>query len=111
MPREVSCACYDPQATPNTQRVLPASTERVKYCRSSYEAGRGAQALVLTKWEESLHLDLVPVRALVEAPSAIDGRNCLHPAVRHHAGFEYLNMGSEGTAAAGVGISSGTKIA
>ena len=96
---------------PHTQRVLPASTERVKYCRSTYEAGRVAQALLLTKWEEFLHLDRLRMRAFVETPTAIDGRNCLDPAFMHRAGFEYLNVGSEGTAAAGVDISPGTTIA
>ena len=103
---------YDPQAMPNTRRVLPASTERITYCPSAYEAGRGAQALLLlTEWEEFLHLDLARMRALMEVPTLIDGRNCLDPIIVREAGFEYLGMGREGTASAGVRISPGTEMA
>jgi UDPglucose 6-dehydrogenase len=99
---------YDPQAMPNTQRVLPASTERITYCPSADEAGRGAQALLLlTEWEEFRRLDLLRLRDLMEVPILVDGRNFIDPAVVRAAGFEYISMGRDGTGSAGLRASPG----
>ena len=85
---------YDPQAMPNTQRVFPASTERLTYCSSAYEAARGAQALLLlTEWEEFRQLDLLRVRELMEVPVLVDGRNLFDPDAVRKAGFEYVSHG------------------
>jgi UDPglucose 6-dehydrogenase len=103
---------YDPQAMPNTQRVLPASTQRITYCESAYEAGRGAQALLLlTEWEEFRQLDLARMRALVDSPILIDGRNCLDPAAVRQAGWEYVGIGRDGSAFRGLHAQPGTVIA
>jgi UDPglucose 6-dehydrogenase len=89
---------YDPQAMPNAQRVLPASTERLTYCPSAYEAARGAHALLLlTEWEEFRQLDLLRVRDLMEVPVLVDGRNLFDPDAVRQAGFEYVGMGRGGT--------------
>jgi UDPglucose 6-dehydrogenase len=95
---------YDPQAMPNTQHVFPASTERLTYCPSAYEAARGAQALLLlTEWEEFRQLDLPHVRELMEMPVLVDGRNLFDPQAVRQAGFEYICIGREGAAPNGPG--------
>ena len=103
---------YDPQAMPNTQQVFPASTERITYCPSAYEAARGAQALlVLTEWEEFCQLDLAKVRDLMEVPIMVDGRNLFNPATVRQAGFEYFSMGRDGAGSSGLAARSGTTAA
>ena len=58
-----SVRLYDPEAMPNTQRELPEEPGRVTYCKSAYEAARGAHALlVLTEWDEFRKLDLNQIR-------------------------------------------------
>ena len=87
---------YDPQAMPNTQRVFPASKERLTYCSSAYEAACGTQALLLlTEWEEFRQLDLVRVRDLMEVPVLVDGRNLFDPDAVRKAGFEYISLGRD----------------
>lgn len=100
---------YDPQAIPNTQQVFPASTERLTYCPSAYEAAHGAQALLLlTEWEEFRQLDLLRLRGLMEVPVLVDGRNLFDPDAVRKAGFEYVCMGREGTGPAGFPAKPGT---
>ena len=83
--------------------MFPASTERLTYCSSAYEAARGAQALLLlTEWEEFRQLDLLRVRDLMEVPILVDGRNLFDPDTVRKAGFEYVSMGRDGAAPAGV---------
>ena len=100
---------YDPQAIPNTQQVFPASTERLTYCPSAYEAAHGAQALLLlTEWEEFRQLDLLRLRGLMEVPVLVDGRNLFDPDAVRKAGFEYVCMGREGTGPTGFPAKPGT---
>ena len=100
---------YDPQAMPNTQQVFPASTERLTYCPSAYEAAHGAQALLLlTEWEEFRQLDLLRLRGLMEVPVLVDGRNLFDPDAVRKAGFEYVSMGREGTGPTGFPAKPGT---
>ncbi len=87
---------YDPQAMASTRGVIPESGQ-VMYCTSSYEAARGAHALLLiTEWEEFRQLDLVRLRDLMEVPVLVDGRNLYDPAAACEAGFEYLSIGRDG---------------
>jgi len=93
---------YDPEAMPNTQQVFPASTERLTYCPSAYEAARGAQALLLlTEWEEFRQLDFLRLREVMEVPVLVDGRNLFDPDAVRKAGFEYVGMGREGSGLVG----------
>ena len=85
---------YDPEAMPSTRAVFPERLGKLTYCTSAYEAVRGAHAaLVLTEWDEFLHLDLRRVRDLMDVPILLDGRN-LYDAdtVRRH-GIEYFCIG------------------
>ncbi len=85
---------YDPQAMPNTQRLLPEEPGRLTYCSGPYEAARGADALLLlTEWHEFRELDWVRLRDLMALPVLIDGRNDLDLEQVRQAGFEYVGMG------------------
>ncbi|HUI40781.1 MAG TPA: UDP-glucose/GDP-mannose dehydrogenase family protein [Terriglobia bacterium] len=89
-----SVRLYDPEAMPSAQQVFPESTGQVEYCRSAYEASRGAHALVLvTEWEEFRNLNWKKVREAMEVPVVVDGRNLLDPVEMDEAGFEYSSMG------------------
>ncbi len=85
---------YDPKAMPNMQYLLPEEEGRIRYCQTSYEAARGAQALlVLTEWNEFRDLDLHRIREAMEVPVIVDGRNVFAPERVLSAGFEYLSVG------------------
>jgi len=85
---------YDPEAMAAAQQVHPEAQGRVDYCRSAYEAARGAHAvLITTEWEEFRKLNWKKVRESMEVPVLIDGRNILDPAAMREAGFEYFGMG------------------
>jgi UDPglucose 6-dehydrogenase len=92
-----SVRLYDPEAMPNTQRELPEQPGRVTYCKSAYEAARGAHALlVLTEWDEFRKLDLNQIRKALAVPLIVDGRNIYSPDAVHGAGIEYVSMGRPG---------------
>jgi len=88
---------YDPEAMAATQQVYPEAQGRVDYCRSAYEAARGAHAvLITTEWEEFRKLNWKKLRESMEVPVLVDGRNILDPAAMREAGFEYFGMGRGG---------------
>jgi UDPglucose 6-dehydrogenase len=82
---------YDPAAMERTQEVLHSS---IKFADSSYEAARGADALlILTEWEEFAALDLRRLREELKYPIVIDGRNLYDPEVMAAQGFTYYSVG------------------
>ncbi len=85
---------YDPEAMPAAQQVYPEAPGRVDYCRSAYEAARGAHAVVITtEWEEFRKLNWKKMQEAMEVPVLVDGRNLLDPSAMREAGFEYFSMG------------------
>lgn len=85
---------HDPQAMPNMQGVVPQAAGRITYCPSAYAAARGAHVLLLlTEWDELRELDWLRVRALMEVPVLVDGRNLYDPDPVRKAGFEYFSIG------------------
>ena len=89
-----SVRLYDPEAMANTQRELPEERGRVSYCKSAFDAARGAHAvLVLTEWDEFRKLDLKKLGAAMAVPIMVDGRNIYRPEMVHEAGLEYISMG------------------
>ena len=85
---------YDPESMPNARAMFPEAPGRVDYCRSAYEAARGAHAaLIVTEWDEFRRLNWTKFREAMEVPVLVDGRNLLDPAEIRDAGFEYLAMG------------------
>jgi UDPglucose 6-dehydrogenase len=82
---------YDPGASDNARRVLPASVE---YCDSPYAAATGADAVALvTEWNEFKFLNLDRLRSVMRRPVVFDGRNLWEPERMRRLGFEYHSIG------------------
>jgi UDPglucose 6-dehydrogenase len=82
---------YDPAAMERTQEVMNSG---IRYANSSYEAARGADALlILTEWEEFANLDLDQLNQELKYPIVIDGRNLYDPEVMASHGFTYYSVG------------------
>jgi UDPglucose 6-dehydrogenase len=82
---------YDPAGMENARKVLP---EGVTYCRDSYEAAEGSDALViLTEWNQFRKLDLERIKKLLKTPKIIDLRNVYKPSEARKLGFEYSSVG------------------
>ncbi len=88
-----SVVAYDPAAMERAKVELPASAQ-MKYAADSYEAAKGADALlILTDWKEFAELDLDKVYAALRYPIVIDGRNLYDPQVMVEHGFTYMSVG------------------
>ncbi|TMI77948.1 MAG: hypothetical protein E6H04_13285, partial [Bacillati bacterium ANGP1] len=91
---------YDPQAAQKLAALWPPD-DHLTYAESSYEAARGAHALlILTDWDEFRSVDLGRLRPVMRAPLVIDGRNLFEPAKMRAHGFEYYSLGRGDAAAA-----------
>lgn len=81
---------YDPVAMENARRVLP----KVEMCPDPYVLAEGCDALVVvTEWNEFKHLDLERIRAVMNRPVLMDGRNIYDPAAVQALGFVYQGIG------------------
>ncbi len=84
---------FDPVAMEHCRRQFPESPSR-KYCRTSYEALEGADALLLiTEWNEFRTPDWSKVKSLLSRPWIFDGRNIYDPAFMKQQGFRYQGIG------------------
>jgi UDPglucose 6-dehydrogenase len=82
---------YDPKAIAVARRMFG---ERVHFCRRSYEAVEGADALVVaTEWNEFREPDFARVKSLMRHPAVFDGRNIYNPQVLRDMGFHYEGIG------------------
>ncbi|MBI5188099.1 MAG: UDP-glucose/GDP-mannose dehydrogenase family protein, partial [Nitrospirae bacterium] len=67
---------YDPAAMNSTKAVLP----EISYCRDSYDAVRGVDALmIVTEWNQFRNLDLERIKRLLRQPYFFDLRNIYEP--------------------------------
>ncbi|MGZ9097544.1 MAG: UDP-glucose dehydrogenase family protein [Micavibrio sp.] len=83
-------AAYDPAA----MEVASEELENVTWCKDSYEAIEGADALViLTEWNEFRALDLHRAGSLMKEKTLCDFRNIYKPEAVAKAGFRYLSIG------------------
>ncbi len=90
-------AVFDPAAAERAQAELRG---KVTYAASPYEACEGAHALlVLTDWNEFATLDLPRIRAAMQHPIVIDGRNVFQPEQMAAEGFQYYGIGRSAVAA------------
>jgi UDPglucose 6-dehydrogenase len=81
---------YDPAATDAARAVLPG----VVLCSSAYEVAEDADALLLlTPWSEFRRLDLDLIRANMQHPLLVDGRNLYDPREMVARGFVYHAIG------------------
>src|SRR5919109_320422 len=86
-----SVRAYDPVATANARRLLPAAVE---YTDSPYDAATGADAVALvTEWNEFKFVNLERLRAVMRRPLVFDGRNLWEPERMRRLGFEYYSIG------------------
>jgi UDPglucose 6-dehydrogenase len=86
-------AAYDPAAMERTAAEMPASA-KLTYADSAYAAAEGVDAvLILTDWDEFRNLDLEKLRAVMQHPIIVDGRNLFEPKAMQHLGFTYLSVG------------------
>jgi UDPglucose 6-dehydrogenase len=86
-----SVRAYDPKAMAVARRVFG---DRVHYCRRSYEAVEGADALVVaTEWNEFREPDFARVKSLMRRPAVFDGRNIYNPQLLREMGFHYEGIG------------------
>ncbi len=82
---------FDPEATENARSVLGSSVE---FCKSPYEACKGADALaVVTEWNEFKHPDFEKLGQALTAKLIFDGRNLYYPRQMRELGFEYFSIG------------------
>ena len=82
---------YDPEAQ-RVARGIFGNT--VVYCGKSYDALRGADALVIvTEWHEFREPDFPKMRKLMRSPLIFDGRNIYEPQQMKAHGFTYHSIG------------------
>jgi UDPglucose 6-dehydrogenase len=83
---------YDPVAIETAQQVMAGLP--VTYCKTSYEAAEGADALVVvTEWNEFKSLNMLRIHDSMRRPILIDGRNIYEPTEMQRLGFTYRGMG------------------
>ncbi len=81
---------HDPKAMDNFEKMFP----EVVYCRSSYDAVKSCDAIVLmTEWNEYRSLDLARIASAMNGRIILDSRNLLSPDEAKEAGFKYLGVG------------------
>ncbi len=82
---------FDPEAMRVARGIFG---DEVTYCAKSYDALRGADALVIvTEWHEFREPDFDRMRELMKAPIIFDGRNLYDPKQIKTHGFTYYSVG------------------
>ncbi|MEN6542683.1 UDP-glucose/GDP-mannose dehydrogenase family protein [Parvibaculum sp.] len=82
---------HDPQGMKEAKHLLP---ESITYCDGPYDAGKGADAVVIiTEWNAYRALDLPRLKQALKAPVLIDLRNIYEPAEVARQGFTYVSVG------------------
>jgi UDPglucose 6-dehydrogenase len=86
-----SVAAHDPKAMEVAREVFG---DRIRYARDPYDAVEGADALaIVTEWLVYRNPDLERVRASLQQPLIVDGRNLFDPVRMARNGFEYVGLG------------------
>ncbi len=84
---------FDPVATESARKVLE---DKITYCETSYDALKGADALVLvTEWNEFRHPDFDRMRKLLKKSVIFDGRNLYSPQQMEKERFSYFSIGKD----------------
>ena len=82
---------YDPEALRMARGIFGS---KVTYATRSYEALKGADALVIvTEWHEFREPDFDRMRKLMRSPNIFDGRNIYNPQQMKAHGFTYSSIG------------------
>src|SRR4030067_538411 len=81
---------YDPVSMKSTQSIFPG----IKYCKDSYDAVKGANALVIvTEWNQFRNLELDKLKRLLKEPYFFDLRNIYEPQKLKDKGYNYYCVG------------------
>ena len=87
----VKVRAHDPIAMPP---VKARFGKKVRFFESSYDALKGADALLLlTEWNEFRRPDFAKMKKLMKHPVILDGRNIYDPKEMREMGFEYYGIG------------------
>jgi UDPglucose 6-dehydrogenase len=86
---------HDPEAMPATRQQL-GDNPSVTYAASTYEALKGADALIIcTEWTKFREPDFERMHGLMKTPVIFDGRNLYNPAKLANLGFTYFHIGQK----------------
>ena len=89
--RRAKVRVFDPVAMNEARRYFKKS---VTYCKSNYDAVRGADALiVVTEWNEFRRPDFDLMKNLMRGLVVFDGRNIYDPQSLHEKEFMYYGIG------------------
>ena len=85
---------FDPEGMKEAKEYFKKYSDKILWCKDSYEASKGSDALViLTEWNEFRALDLKRLKKLLNKPVIIDLRNIYNPLELKSLGFEYFSLG------------------
>jgi UDPglucose 6-dehydrogenase len=86
----VDIKAYDPAAMENIKQIFPD----IGLCQDLYQVAEGSDALIIaTDWKEFKEMELNRIKALLNQPVIIDGRNIFEPARMRELGFTYRSVG------------------
>jgi UDPglucose 6-dehydrogenase len=81
---------YDPVSMKEVEKLIPG----IKYCKNSYDAAKGADALVIvTEWNQFRNLELDRLKKLLKGRFFFDLRNVYEPQRVKKKGFKYFCVG------------------
>ncbi len=94
-PREGDIAQAASEAIAATRQYL-GDHPAMAYAASTYEALRGADALIIcTEWTKFREPDFERMQSLMKTPVIFDGRNLYNPAKLAGLGFTYFHVGQK----------------
>lgn len=89
--RGVRIKAYDPVAMDEAKKIF---NDDIKYCKDSYDAAEGSDALVLiTEWNQFRNLDIGKIKGLLKSPIIIDLRNVYELQKMKELGIRYIGVG------------------
>jgi len=98
--RGATVRAHDPVAMDAARAVFG---DRITYVDVNYDALPGASALlILTDWKQYRSPAFNRMKALMQRPLVLDGRNLYEPVRMGEMGFEYVSVGRRATAPADV---------
>lgn len=89
----VSIKTHDPEAMEHVRRIYG---EKIQFCKSPYEAAKGADALfIATEWPEFRTPDFDKLSSLLKNKVIFDGRNLYDLPLMRELGYTYYSIGRE----------------
>ncbi|MCB0331428.1 MAG: UDP-glucose/GDP-mannose dehydrogenase family protein [Bdellovibrionales bacterium] len=84
---------YDPEAMGTFEERF-GENDALTYCKTNYEALRGADALVIcTEWNDFRHPNFSKIEELMDGDVIFDGRNLFSLEEMHDTPFSYFSIG------------------